>query len=95
MFIDLVWELLRIGIGALCGVLALAFFFVALRTWQNPEEYERRRQVAIAIKRYKKGEITSEELERITPTGSLQFGVVFTTTPPYQFIRSVRIKANF
>jgi hypothetical protein len=95
MLIDMVGEILRVGVGILCGVLAIDCFLMTVRVSQDPARYERRRRVAVAIKRYKKGEITSKELERMTPVGSLQYGLACTITPPYQLVRSVQINVTF
>jgi uncharacterized membrane protein len=91
----LLLEVLRILVGTVCGVAAAAFFVTGVRTFLNPGPYEHRRQLALTVKRYNRGEITSEELERLCPPGSIRYGLAYTTRPPHRLIHTAYLNGTY
>ena len=92
---DLLFELLRVGVGAVCVVIAVVCLVEGVRTLLNPGEYERRRQIALRIKRHNRGELSSAELERLCPPGSIRYGLAYTTNPPHRFIHIAYLNGTY
>ncbi len=90
---EIVQELIRFVLGTISGLIAVNFFVAGIRTLRDPD-YEIKRRVSILIRRYNRGEITREILERSCPEGSLRFGIVYDTKTG-EFFSPAAMNRNF